>query len=153
MDQQKIGQFIAEKRRERNLTQAELAEKIGVSNKSVSKWENGKCMPDYAVIEPLCREIEINVTDLLNGELSPDQEKLNAQTLSILSRIETLERERGRFTGIAVMILGLLLFLLSRFINEADFWAGLLLGISVGAMLVGIFVTVRSFVHDGEKHP
>lgn len=95
MDQQKIGQFIAEKRRERNLTQAELAEKIGVSNKSVSKWENGKCMPDYAVIEPLCRELEINVTDLLNGELSADQEKLNAQTRSILSRIETLERERG----------------------------------------------------------
>lgn len=152
MDQQKIGQFIAEKRRERNLTQAELAEKIGVSNKSVSKWENGKCMPDYAVIEPLCRELEINVTDLLNGELSPDQEKLNAQTLSILSRIETLERERGRFTGIAVMILGLLLFLLSRFINEADFWSGLLLGISVGAMLVGVFVTVRSFVQDGGKH-
>lgn len=142
-----------EKRRERNLTQAELAEKIGVSNKSVSKWENGKCMPDYAVIKPLCRELEINVTDLLNGELSPDQEKLNAQTLSILSRIETLERERGRLTGIAVMILGVLLFVLSRFINEPDFWAGLLLGISVGTMLVDVFVTVRSFVRMERSAP
>ena len=50
MNQQVIGKFISLKRKEKNLTQEQLAEKIGVSNKTVSKWENGKCMPDYSVI-------------------------------------------------------------------------------------------------------
>ena len=55
MNQYRSGQLIAQKRKEKNMTQAELAERIGVSNKSVSKWETGKCMPDYSVVEPLCR--------------------------------------------------------------------------------------------------
>ena len=57
MDQIKIGNFIAEKRKEKNLTQEQLAEKIGVSNKTISKWECGRCMPDYSMIEGLCKEL------------------------------------------------------------------------------------------------
>ena len=57
-----------DKRREKNMTQAELAEKIGVSNKTISKWENGKCMPDYAVIQSLCEELGITVSELMDGE-------------------------------------------------------------------------------------
>ena len=60
MNQQATGNFIALKRREKNLTQEQLAEKIGVSNKTISKWENGKCMPDYAVVEILCNELDIS---------------------------------------------------------------------------------------------
>ena len=68
MDQYTIGNFIGAKRRQRNLTQEQLADRLGVSNKTISKWENGKCMPDYSVIELLCRELEITLAELLDGE-------------------------------------------------------------------------------------
>ena len=53
MEQLKVGRFITKKRKEQNLTQEQLAERLGVSNKTVSKWETGKCMPDYAVVKNL----------------------------------------------------------------------------------------------------
>ena len=69
MDQRNIGTFIAAKRREINLTQEQLADRLGVSNKTISKWENGKCMPDYSVIELLCKELGITLAELLAGLL------------------------------------------------------------------------------------
>jgi len=68
MDQYKIGNFIQQKRREKNLTQEQLAQRLSVSNKTVSKWENGKCLPDYSVIESLCEELGITVSELICGE-------------------------------------------------------------------------------------
>ncbi len=68
MNQIAIGNFIEKKRKEQNLTQAQLAEKLGVSNKTVSKWENGKCMPDYGFIQPLCQELKVIVSELMDGE-------------------------------------------------------------------------------------
>lgn len=57
MEQVKTGRFIAKKRKEHQLTQEQLAERLGVSNKTISKWETGKCMPDYAVVRSLCEEL------------------------------------------------------------------------------------------------
>ena len=54
MNQEKIGVFIAKCRKDKNLTQEQLAEKLGVSNKSISRWENGKTMPDYSILKDLC---------------------------------------------------------------------------------------------------
>lgn len=68
MDQIIIGNFITKKRKEKNMTQAALAERLGVSNKTISKWETGKCMPDYSIIEPLCTELEITLAELLDSE-------------------------------------------------------------------------------------
>ncbi len=68
MEQIKIGQFIACKRKEKGLTQEQLAEKLGVTNKVVSKWENGKCVPDLSSIQPLCEIIGVSPPTLLNGE-------------------------------------------------------------------------------------
>nr|WP_288724101.1 helix-turn-helix transcriptional regulator [uncultured Sellimonas sp.] len=68
MNQLTTGKFLARKRKEKNLTQEQLAEKIGVSNKTISKWETGKCMPDYAVVKSLCEELEITVAELMDGE-------------------------------------------------------------------------------------
>ena len=68
MNQQKIGRFIAEKRRAKNLTQEQLAELLGVSNKTISKWETGKSMPDYSIVELLCRELNITISELLAGK-------------------------------------------------------------------------------------
>ena len=72
MDQYSIGNFIQKKRREKNLTQEQLAERLGVSNKTVSKWENGRCLPDYSVIELLCQELGVTVSELLNGKENED---------------------------------------------------------------------------------
>ncbi len=67
MDQIQIGRFIAQCRKERGLTQAQLAEKMGVSDRAVSKWETGKNMPDSSIMLDLCAELNISVNDLLNG--------------------------------------------------------------------------------------
>ncbi len=76
MDQEKIGKFIANCRREKNFTQQELAEKLGVSDRSVSNWENGKNMPDLSLFKPLCEILEITINELLSGEkISKDNEK------------------------------------------------------------------------------
>ena len=69
MDQIKIGRFVAERRRSAGLTQLQLAEKLGVTDRAVSKWENGRSMPDSSVMLDLCNELGITVNDLLSGEV------------------------------------------------------------------------------------
>ncbi|MBQ8624367.1 MAG: helix-turn-helix transcriptional regulator [Oscillospiraceae bacterium] len=69
MDQLKIGKFIAERRKANNLTQMQLAEKLNITDRAVSKWETGKAMPDSSIMLELCDVLEITVNDLLNGEI------------------------------------------------------------------------------------
>lgn len=74
MDQKKIGKYIAQKRKSLNMTQVQLAEQLGMSNKSVSKWERGICLPDVSVYEPLCKVLGISLNEFLTGEdISNDQ--------------------------------------------------------------------------------
>ncbi len=68
MDQLKIGRFIAECRKNNNLTQLQLAEKLNITDRAVSKWENGKSLPDSSIMLDLCHILSITVNDLLNGE-------------------------------------------------------------------------------------
>ena len=68
MNQERIGKFIAELRKEQNLTQEQLAEKLGVTSKSISRWENGKTMPDYAILKNLCQELQISINEFFIGE-------------------------------------------------------------------------------------
>lgn len=67
MNQTAIGSYIARKRKEQNLTQEQLAEQLSVSNKTISKWENGKCMPDYSIIQKLCEAIHVTLPELMDG--------------------------------------------------------------------------------------
>ncbi len=69
MDIVKIGRFIAQQRKLNNLTQSALAEKLGITDRAVSKWENGRAMPDASLMLDLCNILKINVNDLLNGEI------------------------------------------------------------------------------------
>ncbi len=97
MDSHSIGSFIGAKRREKNLTQEQLAERLGVSNKTISKWENGRCMPDYSIIEALCKELDITIAELLDGKekesdsTSPD----DAQYQLLLYKVQQLENKVG----------------------------------------------------------
>lgn len=67
MNQQATGRFIAQRRRGLNLTQEQLAERLNVSNKTVSKWENGRCLPDYRVVGDLCAALGVSVSELMDG--------------------------------------------------------------------------------------
>lgn len=69
MDQIKIGKFIAEQRKKQSLTQAQLAEKLSITDRAVSKWETGRAMPDSSIMLLLCEELKITVNDLLHGEV------------------------------------------------------------------------------------
>ena len=68
MNQEKIGRFIAESRKAKNYTQEELAEKLGITNKAISKWENGICLPDSSLYQPLCQVLDISISELFAGE-------------------------------------------------------------------------------------
>ena len=68
MDQIKIGKFIAECRKKNNLTQMQLAEKLNITDRAISKWENGRAMPDSSLMLDLCSILNISVNELLNGE-------------------------------------------------------------------------------------
>ena len=70
MNQIKIGKFIADCRKSKNLTQSDLAELLGVSNRTISKWETGRGMCDISLFQPLCEVLDITYNDLRNGEKS-----------------------------------------------------------------------------------
>ena len=155
MNQIAIGNFIEKKRKEQNLTQAQLAEKLGVSNKTVSKWENGKCMPDYGVIQPLCTELGVTVSELMDGE-EQAQDSIRAyddeQVLDLIKRTQALESQRETLVGILLIVMGMALGAMSFTLGGSDvkdFFSGLMMGLSCGSMLVGIFVAVRSIAKRG----
>ncbi len=68
MDQVKIGRFIAELRKSKNMTQQQLGDKLGVSFKTISKWETGRGMPELSTLKPLSDILEITINELLSGE-------------------------------------------------------------------------------------
>lgn len=88
MDQSRIGGFIMERRKRRGLTQAQLAERLNITDRAVSKWENGKSMPDSSIMLELCEILEITVNELLNGaEIETENlEKQADETLILLKR-------------------------------------------------------------------
>ena len=89
MDQSKTGKFIAAMRREKSMTQRQLADLIGISDKTVSKWETGKGMPEVSLMLPLCELLEISVNELLSGErLTSDdyQKKAEKNIRAVLSQ-------------------------------------------------------------------
>ena len=155
MNQIAIGNFIEKKRKEQNLTQAQLAEKLGVSNKTVSKWENGKCMPDYGVIQLLCTELGVTVSELMDGE-EQAQDSIRAyddeQILDLIKRTQALESQRETLVGIILIVMGMALGAMSFTLGGSDvkdFFSGLMMGLSCGSMLIGIFVAVRSIAKRG----
>ena len=77
MDQERIGKKIKEIRKKEGLTQEKFAEKYGVTYQAVSKWENGKNIPDIAILKQICEDYEVNLEDLLNGEARKKEKKKN----------------------------------------------------------------------------
>lgn len=150
MNQFVIGKFIAFKRKQKNLTQEQLAEKLGVSNKTISKWETGKCMPDYSIVKSLCQELEVTVAELIDGEISQEQSVRpydNEQILDLLRRTQELEKQKNMLYGMMLIVMGIALQVISYTVGGSDFKefiSGSLLGLSIGEMLVGVYVVGKS---------
>lgn len=89
MDQQAIGRLIAQERKARALTQQQLADRLGVTNKAVSKWELGRSMPDVALFEPLCGELDLSIAELLSGHRIAAEEQQDAAEHLLMESIST----------------------------------------------------------------
>ena len=157
MDNIATGKFITKKRKEQNLTQEQLAERLGVSNKTISKWETGKCMPDYSVIELLCKELNTTLAELMNGE---ENEKSihtydNEQIVEMLKEIQNLRNMKILLIGFFLLLMGSVQLALSQIFGGTDvqdFLSGLMLGISIPQMLIGVFLLGRWLVLRNGKN-
>ncbi len=149
MNQIAIGDYISQKRREKNLTQAQLAEQLGVSDKTVSKWENGKSMPDYAVIERLCGALGVSVAELLAGCDQHEQGTDPAQMLELIRKTQELEAQKNVIYSLLLVVLGIAMLAASHTIGGStvrDFLSGAMLGLSVGVMMLGVVLIVVHLV-------
>lgn len=115
MNQEKIGLFIAKCRREKNMTQEDLAEKLGVSNKSISRWENGKTMMDISLFEPLCNELDISIIELLNGEKVNDKKKDKLYTKALINYSNKVGSRNKKVMLTILFIMSLMPMLLYQF--------------------------------------
>lgn len=153
MDQIAIGKFIFKKRKERNLTQEQLAERLGVSNKTISKWETGKCMPDYAIMEPLCQELNITATELLDGEEKSIYPYDHQRILQMMKEARDLKNKKFMLIGIVISLSGITFLIFSQFIGGTEIQemlSGFAFGISFPFMLLGIILIIRSKCRKGK---
>lgn len=134
----RIGSFIANLRKEQNMTQEQLAEQLGVSNRSVSRWENGKTMPDLSLMEELCRVLDVTLPELLRGE----KEASDLDTEEIVTLMATMaqqEQEQKAREMNRCLIPGVLLA--AAAIISGNLPAGIA---GVGLLVLGIFRNSRS---------
>ena len=120
MDQIKIGKFIAEQRKSKNLTQSQLAEKLFITDKAVSKWERGKAMPDSSIMLKLCEILEISVNDLLSGAKTQNDEQNNERLLLAMAK-EIEQKNKTIWTTMWIIMTVSMIALLSGLILVAFF--------------------------------
>ena len=148
MDQQKVGTFLKELRNEKNLTQEQLAEKLSVSRRTVSRWETGSNMPDLDVLIEMSDYYSVDLSELVNGERrSEEMNKELEETVLKVAQFSNEEKLRltkrihmlylGGFIA-AVIYVGLV------FTDRADnFLGGVCLGIIFGMMIFGVIMTSK----------
>lgn len=128
MDIIKIGKYIAENRKKKNMTQEQLAEKIGVTSKTISRWENGNYMPDISLLKPLSEELGISLNDLLSGEkVEKDkyQEKLEENIINTIDYSNKKIIKNNNSIGLLFVILGILCTITAMSIFPSDSsWGG-----------------------------
>jgi transcriptional regulator with XRE-family HTH domain len=143
MDIVKIGKFIAENRKKKNMTQEQLAEKIGVTSKTVSRWENGNYMPDISLLKPLSEELGISLNDLLSGEKVEKekyQEKLEENIINTIDYSNKKVIEKNNSIGLWLVIFGILCTMTAMSIFPSDSsWGGFYSVVGGIISFIGIF--------------
>ena len=148
MDQIKILKFISSCRKEQGMTQAALAEKLGISDRAVSKWETGKSMPDSGIMLELCELLGINVNELLSGERIMTEvydKRAEENLLEMRRQVEEKNRQLLRTEYLIVIpavVLGLVLILVASFVEIPSVWRGTLIFFAVAMIVVFAFIAV-----------
>ena len=149
MDQLNIGRFIAERRKKKNLTQMQLAEKLNITDRAVSKWETGKSLPDSSIMLKLCDVLEITVNDLLNGEvviMDNYKEKSEKLILEMTRQKEYTDRSMLSLEiliGIFSMIILLGFTFTAAFVQMEDWLRIVLIAAGFILGLIGIMFALR----------
>lgn len=154
MDQVKIGKFIAERRKSVDLTQMQLAEKLGLTDRAISKWETGKSLPDSSVMLQLCDILKITVNDLLSGEvvsMENYQEKNDEMLVAMLKEKEEKDKMLLRAELIIGIVSFLPLLLATIFVAYNQSLAEWKRGVIVLASLVPFLIAVPFLIKIEQK--
>ena len=147
MDVKKIGKFIAENRKKKNLTQEQLAERLGVTSKTISRWENGNYMPDISLLKPLSEELEITLNDLISGEKVDEehyQEKLEKSLVNTIDYSKKQIEKTKLQESYIIMIIGILIaFCAILIFNPESSWGSVYSIIGIIVFVVGLFKTLK----------
>jgi len=149
MDQIKIGKFIAKCRNENSLTQMQLAEKLGITDRAISKWETGKSLPDSSIMLELCEMLGITVNDLLSGEvvtMSNYNEKLEKNLISVVKEKEKADKQllaMEIFIGVLVSVLLFSLVFVAAFLQMADWLRIALIAGGFTVFIIGVAFALR----------
>ncbi|MBQ3905055.1 MAG: helix-turn-helix domain-containing protein [Eubacterium sp.] len=149
MDQFKTGMFISELRKEKSLTQAQLAEKLGITDRAVSKWETGRSLPDAAIMLELCEILGITVNELLSGErLNMEQfdKKFEENLLEMKKQKEESDRKLLRAEialGSISSVFFLAIIFIASFLEMPSAVRVLLIAVSFVLFFIGVFYCVR----------
>lgn len=149
MDQIKIGKFIQERRKEKRLTQSELAEKLDVTDRAVSKWENGNCIPDASNIQELCKILNITINDLFSGsvvDMRDNEKKLEENLLEMIKIKEKRDKELlilEIFIGVIVSIIMFLCIMIASFVQMKDWIRIVLIVFGIIPFAIGISYAIR----------
>ena len=142
MDQVKIGKFIAECRKEENLTQMQLAKKLNITDRAVSKWETGKAMPDSSIMRELCDALKITVNDLLSGEVVTMDNYNKELENNLLEMVKQKEEADKRLLKLEI-VLGIIAVLpliaaviIAGIVPMEEWKSGLLVGLSLIPLLL-----------------
>lgn len=145
MDQIKIGKFIAECRKKNNLTQMQLAEKLNITDRAISKWENGKGMPDSSIMLDLCNELKISVNELLCGELIEmnNYNEVAEKTLLEMAQKEEMQNKKlmmyENVIGFSSAISFLILIFVTSFLVENNIAKIVLFILAFILLIIGVF--------------
>ena len=142
MNQEKIGKFISDCRKKKKLTQSDLAEKLGVSDRTVGNWENGRNMPDLSLFKPLCDELDITINELLSGEKLPKekyQEKFEENIINTIDYSAKKLRITNKMIGLILLVVGIIMSLtaMTSFASDSS-WGSIYSVIGVIISIVGI---------------
>ena len=149
MDQVKIGRFIAECRKNANLTQMQLAEKLNITDRAVSKWETGKAMPDSSIMLDLCDVLKISVNDLFSGEVVTVDNYNKKLENNLLEMVKQKEQADKRllfleiFIGIVVSVILLALIFVAAFVPMADWLRIVLIVAGIIPFAIGVAYAIR----------
>ena len=152
MNQEKIGKFIAKCRKDKKMTQGELAEKLGVTDKSIGNWENGRNMPDLSLFKPLCDELGITINDLLSGDkISKDkyQEKFEENIVNTIDYSTNRMNKYNNLVGLLLVIFGLFISMSAIMIFPSESsWGSIYSLFGVIIFLIGMSKLTRGIKYS-----